>query len=85
MTFVLNKAQYVLAKTIDYSEMNGSLKFNDVSLSISMPNDQVSLFEVLISEEVDRRGLSDDQNKVLPIGRRLYDLYDTVYAQIPGN
>jgi len=85
MKFILNADQYALLKTIDFSEIGDSVNLDDSTLSVSIKDDQIRTFQVIISEEIDRRGLSDDQNTVLPLGRKLYALYDEIYAQIHSN
>ena len=38
-----------------------------------------------IGDEVVSTGLSDDQEKVLPRGKELYQLYDSIYYSLPVN
>lgn len=82
MTFTLTKEQYELAKSIDFSELAEGIRFSDTELSLTVPPESLRLFQVLISEEIDVKGFSDNQEKVTPYGRRLYALYDAVYATI---
>lgn len=82
MTFTLSKEQYDLLKSINFAEIKDSVSFDDASLSIVVAAEKVRTFQVIIDEEIDVKGLSDDQEQVTPYGRRLYALYDAIYAQI---
>ena len=82
MKFKLLKKQYQLLRTIDFSELNGKISFIDKMEEVTVDDDALSLFQMIISEEIDRNGLTDDQNDVTPHGRELYALYDAVYDQI---
>lgn len=79
-TLNLSKENYDLAKTIDFSELLNRVVFNDEQHSITVPAADMDIFMVIISEEVDMKGLSEDQQEVTPYGRKLYSLYDEVYA-----
>lgn len=81
MKFKLNPEQYQLLKGIDFSEIGADVEFLDGETAVSVANKSVGLFQIIISEEIDVNGLTDDQNDVLPYGRKLYAIYDSIYAQ----
>jgi len=81
MLFKLDEKQYNLLKTIDFSEINGSFSFDDATLSVEVSDDAVGTFQVIISEEIDVKGLSNNQDEVTPYGRKLYALYDEITYQ----
>jgi hypothetical protein len=82
MTFSLSKDQYNLLKTIDFTEIKKSVRFHDGENEVEVKREAIRLFQVIISEEIDRNGLTDDQDDVTPKGRKLYALYDAIYNQI---
>ncbi|MCD8357459.1 MAG: hypothetical protein LUE11_12970 [Clostridia bacterium] len=69
-----------MAKAIDFSELQGKIKFDDMHNVIEVPEEDMKIFMVIISEEVDMKGLSEDQQEITSYGRKLYGLYDEVYA-----
>lgn len=81
MKFNLTPEQYQLLKGIDFSEIGPDVEFLDNETAVSVANKSVGLFQIIISEEIDVNGLTDDQNDVLPYGRKLYAIYDSIYAQ----
>ena len=82
MKIRLSKEQYNLLKKIDLSEIENDILLNDPN-EIDLPEDKIRLLRIIITEEIDVNGLSDDQNEVTPYGRSLYDLHDTIY-QLTG-
>ena len=81
MKFKLDKEQYRLLKQLDFSEIGSSVEFLDDETSVSVADSDVRLFRVIITEEIDANGLTDDQNDVLPYGRQLYAIHDSIYEQ----
>lgn len=79
-TLNVSKENYDLAKSIDFSELLNRVMFNDEQHSIAVRKTDIDIFMVIISEEIDMKGLTEDQQDVTPHGRRLYELYDEVYA-----
>ena len=98
MIIELNDEFYALAKTVDFSYMGEHIKFDDEKNQIVLDDcdikikdyrgfyfieSSLSLFLSCITDEVCRSGLSDDQNEVLPRGRQLYALHDSIYYSLP--
>ena len=81
MTFTLTKDQIAILKKIDFSEIEEPIVYDDNQTTVTVPDSKVGLFLMIISEEIDVYGLTDDQDDVLPYGRKLYDIYDSVYYQ----
>ena len=79
-TLNLSKENYDLAKSIDFSELLNRIAFDDEQHTSAVPEADMDVFMVIISEEVDAKGLSEDQQEVTTYGRKLYRLYDEVYA-----
>ena len=97
MKLFLNRKTYELAKTVDYSEMGNSIAFNDSESSIEVSDKDITLRDYFgeefkespidvmldcISDEVVATGMTEDQERILPRGRELYDLYDSIYYAI---
>lgn len=80
MVFRLDKDAYLLAKSIDFSEIAHDVSFDDELQAVTVSDEKILTFQVLISEEIDVKGLSDNQEQVTPYGRQLYVLYDTINA-----
>ncbi len=76
----LSKENFDLAKHIDFSELLDRVQFNDERCIVTIPKSDIDTFMVIISEEIDVNGLSEDQEEVTSYGRKLYQLYDEVYA-----
>ena len=100
MLIKLRKEAYILAKSIDFSELGNHIRFIDSDNSIELDDGSIVLrdyfdneYEDLpiwvmlecISDEVATTGLSADQNEVLPRGRELYALYDSIYYNLPAS
>lgn len=98
MVIWLDESAYNLAKSVDFSELDSHIRFNDSNNSIELDEEPIvqedyfgKKFEEnpiwimlgCISDEVILSGLSADQNKVLPRGRELYNLYDSIYYSLP--
>ena len=97
MILFLDDNKYRLAKTIDFSEMQNAIVFNDENNSIELSDEKVVLKDFFdeeykedpinamldcISDEVVLTGLSEDQQNVLPRGSALYELYDSIYYSL---
>lgn len=98
MLISLKDDAYKLAKTVDFSDLEGHIRFNDKDSTIELNDERVRLHDYFdneyedfpiwvmlecISDEVIMSGLSADQNEVLPRGRELYALYDSIYYNLP--
>ena len=98
MVIWLDESAYNLAKSVDFSELDSHIRFDDSNNSIELDEEPIvqedyfgKKFEEkpiwimlgCISDEVVLSGLSPDQNKVLPRGRELYELYDSIYYSLP--
>ena len=98
MIIELSKEFYELAKSIDWSEIEEYIKFDDRNNTLELEDcdimldnhkgdyyieDSVNALLSCIDAEVCRSGLSDDQNEVLLRGRQLYALYDGIYYSLP--
>lgn len=98
MIIYLSDSAYNLAKSVDFSELGDSIQWNDRNNSIELDDKPIALLDYFdneyeelpvqvllecISDEVIQTGLSDDQNEVLPRGRELYTLYDSIYYSLP--
>ena len=81
LTFTLTKDQIAILKKIDFSEIEEPIVYDDNQATVTVPDSKVGLFLMIISEEIDVYGLTDDQDDVLPYGRKLYAIYDSVYYQ----
>lgn len=79
-TLNLSEESYSLAKNIDFSELKNRIAFNDEQHVITISETDMDVFMVIISEEIDMKGLSEDQQEVTLYGRKLYRLYDEVYV-----
>ena len=80
---ILSKEQYDLINTIDISEIGKeNIIFSDKDYSLYVEEGSIRLLRILITEEIDRNGLTDHQNVVTPYGRKLYELHDTIYSQV---
>lgn len=71
----LEKRLYDLLKTVDWSELQGSIWFNDNENEFITSN--FELFQLILSEAIVSKGFVND----LPTeyGRQLEELYDTIY------
>lgn len=96
MIIKLTKKEYELAKTVDFSEMENHISFRDnnkievddgkITLK-DYKNEEfeqscIGLFLECITTEIDFTGLSDNQEEVLPRGRELYELHDSIYDTV---
>ena len=82
MTFTLTKDQIGILKKIDFSEIEEPIVFGDNQTTVTVPDSKADLFLMNISDEIDMHGLSDDQDDVLPYGRKLYAIYDSIFDQM---
>lgn len=82
MTFTLTKEQIAILKKIDFSEIEEPIVFGDNQTTVTVPDSKTDLFLMNISDEIDMHGFTADQNDVLPYGRKLYAIYDSVYYQM---
>lgn len=81
MIFKLSEEQYRLLRTIDFSELGKAVSFWDDKREIWVSKEKIRIFRIIITEEIDRKGLTDNQNEVTPYGRALYALHDEIYDQ----
>ena len=82
LTFTLTKDQIGILKKIDFSEIGEPVIYGNNQATVTVPDSKAGLFLIIISEEIDVHGLSDDQDDVLPYGRKLYAIYDSIYGQM---
>lgn len=82
LTFTLTKDQIDILRKIDFSEIGEPVVYGNNQTTVTVPESKAGLFLMIISEEIDVHGLSDDQDDVLPYGRKLYAIYDSVYDQM---
>lgn len=74
MKYKLSRKNYILLRTIDFSEMGDTVTFDDEEASVSTNN--IVLLQIIITEEIVGTGMDDAQNECNERGRELYDLYD---------
>ncbi len=80
MVISLPDEQYKLLKSIDFSDIKEHIHFDDQNKSVEVTDSKVDELQIIVDDEIVLKGLSDDQEEVLPLGRKLYDLYDTIYS-----
>ena len=93
MKIGFNDKFYNLIKSVDFSEIKNNIRFIDDEKAIEMPDESITLKDAFgdsfeetpigallncIDSEITNTGLSLDQNEVLPRGRDLYELYDSI-------
>ena len=93
MKIGFNDKFYNLIKSVDFSEIKNNIKFIDDEKAIEMPDESITIKDAFgdsfeeapidallncIDSEITNTGLSLDQNEVLPRGRDLYELYDSI-------
>lgn len=84
---------YNLMKTVDFSDIEDRIVFIDDERAIEMEDEDVTFIDYYgkpfqespinailscIDSEIVASGLSANQNTVLPRGRKLYELYDSI-------
>ena len=74
----LDKKSYDLLRSIDLSEMEGIITFNDDDMSFE--TEDLRLLQIILNEEIVTKGMKD-QNEVTEHGRALYALYDAILDQ----
>lgn len=79
----LSSASYALLKSVDLGEMGNSISWDDFSESIQ--TDNIRMLLIILNEEINTTGLTEDQDGVNNRGRNLYDLYDELLAQKNNN
>lgn len=96
MIIKLTKSEYELAKTVNFSKMENHISFkenNEIEidekkmtlkdyLGDEYEESCINIFLDCITTEIDFTGLSDDQEEVLPRGRELYELHDSIYDTV---
>ncbi|WP_124100894.1 hypothetical protein [Ruminococcus sp. Marseille-P6503] len=81
MKFKLKADEYELFKKyVDISDMKYILQ-NDDDHTIFINNEELHLFQLLISTALDIYGFDSD-GEITEFGRQLEALYDTIYNQI---
>lgn len=75
-TFTLSAEQFALLKAVDFSEMKNSISFDDERHEVS--TDNLWLLQTILTEEINTKGLTDDQETVTEHGRELEALYDEI-------
>ena len=82
MTFTLTKEQLAILKKIDFSEIGEPIVYDDNHSTVTVPDEKIDQLLMLLVDEIDMHGLSDDQDDVLPYGRKLYAIYDSIFDQM---
>lgn len=77
--FLLSPNLYELLKTINLSEMDNDILFDDNNSSIKTSN--ADLLLTIITENITVFGMDENQNMPTEYGRELYRLYDEIYYQ----
>lgn len=78
-TYILSKESYQLLSKIDLEEMGSSVVFLPKRNAIQTNN--IRLLLIILTEEINVRGLTEDQQRATQYGRKLYDLYDELLMQ----
>ena len=73
----LSREQFNLLKSVDFSEMNDSIFFNDKDCEVS--TDNLWLLQTILTEEITTQGLTPDRQNVTKHGEALEALYDEIY------
>ena len=82
MTFTLTKDQIGILRKIDFTEIGEPIIYDDNHSTVTVPDTKVDQLLMLLVDEIDMHGLSDDQDDVLPYGRKLYAIYESIYDQM---
>lgn len=72
----LDKENYDLLKTMDFSAINDEIVFNDDTCEFETNND---LFDAVFDVNIVANGMDENQDECNEYGRRLYDLYDLLF------
>lgn len=81
MKFILKADEYeMFKKYVDISDMKYIL-VNDNDHTILINNNELNLFQLLVSTALDIYGFDSD-GEITDFGRQLEALYDTIYNQI---
>ena len=80
MLIKLNKKNYNLLKSIDFSPFDFKITFNDDNLTFD--TDDVFALQIALNYEISLNGMTDDQMECTDYGRELYALYDVILDQV---
>ena len=76
ISFTLSPSHFQLLREIDLSEMGSSIVFDEKTYTVR--TDNLRLLQIILNEEINTKGLTDDQQDATPHGRRLEALYDEI-------
>lgn len=76
ISFTLSPSRFQLLKKIDLSEMGSSVLLDDKTCTVQ--TDDLRLLQIILTEEITTKGLTDDQENVTEHGRELEALYDEI-------
>ena len=97
MKIYLSEEFYNLAKSVDFSDISDRIIFNDQDKEVDVDErpiiktdffgekyeaSPITVMLGCISDEVINSGMSSDQQKILPRGKALYNLYDNIYDNL---
>lgn len=80
MLIKLNKKNYDLLKSIDFSPFDFKISFHDDNLTFD--TDDVLSLQIALNYEISLNGMTDDQMECTEYGRELYALYDVILDQV---
>lgn len=76
VSFTLSPSYFQLLKEIDFSEMGSSVVFDEETCTVR--TDNLRLLQIILTEEINTKGLTADQQDATPHGRKLEALYDEI-------
>lgn len=76
ISFTLSPSHFQLLREIDLSEMGSSVLLDDKTCTVQ--TDDLRLLQIILTEEITTKGLTDDQENVTEHGRELEALYDEI-------
>ena len=76
ISFMLSPSYFQLLKEIDFSEIGDSVSFDEKTHTVKTSN--LRLLQIILTEEINTKGLTDDQQEATPHGHELEALYDEI-------
>lgn len=76
VSFTLSPSSFQLLEEIDFSEMGDSVSFDKKTHTVKTSN--LRLLQIILTEEINTKGLTDDQQEATQHGRKLEALYDEI-------
>ena len=74
--FTLSPSSFQLLKKINFSEMGDSVSFDEKTHTVKTSN--LRLLQIILIEEINTKGLTDDKQEATPHGHKLEVLYDEI-------